>query len=261
MGPRGRCPSATLPTRQTQNPRTLRRGRCLTYVRQPDPTAPADLAPNSAPASVDGQQPIDPELVALTAPPQGQRIAALTVMAAAVVAMMALLISLRGDMAYTLAAATPTELGSIHNVAVSQLVPNSYVRLSGVPAVARAVRFRRGLGSAYVILPLAGQRSVFVQLPDGTADDFVRSSYSGRLVRLGDLGRRYAQLATVMQRDAELPVTEESFVLLVGEQPADYAWTWLAGAICLLFVGLDVFLIVRWFRPLKWAQIGPTAPR
>jgi hypothetical protein len=230
-------------------------------VRQPDPTAPAELAPNSAPAGVDGPQQLDPELVALAAPPQGQRIAALTVMAAAVVAMMALLISLRGDMAYTLAEPAPVELGNIQNVVVSQLVPNSYVRLSGVPAIARAVRFRRGLGSAYVVLPLAGQRSVFVQLPDGTPDDFVRSSYSGRLVTLGTLGRRYAQLATVMQRDADLPVSEESFVLLVGDQPTDYFWTWLVGAICLLFVAFDVFLIVRWFRPLKWAQIGPTKLR
>jgi hypothetical protein len=187
--------------------------------------------------------------------------AALTVMAAAVVAMMALLISLRGDMTYALAEPTPVELGNIQNVVVSQLVPNSYVRLSGVPAIARAVRFRRGMGSAYVMLPLAGQRSVFVQLPDGTPDDFVRSSYSGRLVTLGTLGRRYAQLATVMQRDADLPVSEESCVLLVGDQPTDYFWTWLVGAICLLFVAFDVLLIVRWFRPLKWAQIGPTKLR
>jgi hypothetical protein len=229
-------------------------------VRQPDPTAPAELAPNSAPG-VEGPQPLDPELIALAAPPQGQRVAALTVMAAAVVAMMALLVSLRGDMQYALADPVPVELGNIQNVVVSQLEPNSYVRLAGVPSIARAVRFRRGLGSAYVVLPLAGQRSVFVQVPDGTPDDFVRASYSGRLVTLGNLGRRYAQLATVMQRDAELPVTEESFVLLVGEQPGDYLWTWLVGAICLLFVGFDVYLIVRWFRPLKWAQIGPTKLR
>ncbi len=182
-------------------------------------------------------------------------------MAAAVVAMMALMISLRGEMAYALADPAPRELGNIQNVAVSQLVPNSYVSLSGVPAIARAVRFRRGLGSAYVVMPLAGQRSVFVQLPDGTADDFVRSSYSGRLVTLGGLGRRYAPLAEVMQRDAELPVSEESFVLLADEQPTDYVWTWVVGVLCLLFVALDVFLIVRWFKPLKWAQIGPTRVR
>jgi hypothetical protein len=220
-------------------------------VRQPEPTAPAEINSDSAQAG------IDPELVALAAPPQSQRVAALTVMAAAVVAMMALMISLRADMAYTLASPVPSELGNIQHVAVSQLVSNSYVRLSGVPNIARAVRFRRGLGSSYVVFPLSGQRSIFVQLPE-TGDDLVRGQYSGRLVTFGSLGRRYAPLVDVMRRDAQLPVNEETFVLLAGEQPSDYTWTWVVGGLCLLFVALDVLLIVRWFRPLKWAQIGPT---
>jgi hypothetical protein len=181
---------------------------------------------------------------------------ALTVMAAAVVAMMALLISLRGDMAYALAANTATELGDIRNVPATELSSNSYVSLGGVPTIARAVRFRRGLGSSYVVFPLAGQRTVFVQMPDDGGEGFVRSEYSGRLVTFGSLGRRYAELVDVMRRDAELPVTGESFVLLAGEQPGDYTWTWLVGLACLLFAALDVFFIVRWFKPLKWSQVA-----
>lgn len=225
-------------------------------MRQPDPTAPADLTPDSPEAGAEAEPGLDPELVALAAPPQAQRMTALTVMAAAVVAMMALLISLRGDMGYALAANTATELGDIRTVSATELTSNSYVSLGGVPTIARAVRFRRGLGSSYVVFPLAGQRTVFVQMPDDGGEGFVRSEYSGRLVTFGSLGRRYAELVEVMRRDAELPVTGESFVLLAGEQPGDYTWTWLVGFACLLFAGLDVFFIIRWFKPLKWSQVA-----
>lgn len=227
-------------------------------MRQPDPTAPADLGPESTPAGVPAEGQLDPDLVALAAPPQAQRLTALTVMAAAVVAMLALLVSLRDDMAYAFAVRTPTELGDVRNLAAHQLASNSYVSVGGVPTIARTVRFRRGLSSAYVVFPLAGQRTIYIQMPDDGGEGFVRSEYSGRLVTFASLGGRYAELAKVMRDDASLPVTEESFLLLAGEQPADYTWTWVVGVICALFGALDVYFIIRWFKPLKWAQVERT---
>ena len=55
------------------------------------PTAPADLRPNPPGATGIVEEVLDPELLALDAPPQGQRLAALTVMAAAVVAVLSVL--------------------------------------------------------------------------------------------------------------------------------------------------------------------------
>jgi hypothetical protein len=199
---------------------------------------------------------LDPELLALAAPPQAQRLAALTVMAAAVVAMAALVVSLRGDIAYTLASSMPQALGQADKVAPADLVPNTYVSLAGVPTIARAVRFRRGLGSAYLLLPLAGKSGIFVQVPDTGGEAFVRSEYTGRLTTFGSLGRRYTQLAEVMRDEAGLSVGDDSLVLLVGERPGDYGWTWLVALVCVLFTALDVFLIVRWFKPLRWVEAG-----
>jgi len=229
-------------------------------VRQPDPTAPAELQPNSPDpgAAASDAAKLDPELLALTAPPQAQRLGALTVMAAAVVAMAALVFSLRSEMAYTLTSSNPQALGQADKIASVDLVPNTYVSLTGVPTIARAVRFRRGLGSAYLLLPLAGKSGIFVQAPDTGGESFVRAEYAGRLTTFGSLGRRYAQLAQVMREDAGLSVGDDSLVLLVGEQPGDYGWTWLVALACVLFTALDIFLIVRWFKPLKWAQVPPS---
>ncbi|MFT3921671.1 MAG: hypothetical protein QM778_03975 [Myxococcales bacterium] len=214
-------------------------------------TAPADLG--STPSEGGGAE-LDQELVALNAPPQTQRVVTVTVMAAAVVAALALVVSLFGDMSYALARTQPRDLGDARQLDLSSLESNSYVHLEGIPTVARAVRFSRGLGTQYRVFPLSGQRQVYVQIEEHGGESFVRSEFSGRLVSFEDLGGRYADLAKSMQEDAGLPVTGESFMLLVDEQPSAYLWTWLVGLFCLGFVLLDAYFIVRWFKPVKWAQ-------
>lgn len=180
-------------------------------------------------------------------------------MAAAVVAAMALLVSLRGDIGYALGRTQPTDLAHVRNVEPSTLVSNSYVRLAGTPTIGRSVGFTRGLGTRYRVFPLAGQRTIYVQVRDSGGESFVRSEYGGRLVTFEDLGGRYVELSRVMHREAGLPVTGQSFLLLADEPPAAYTWTLFVAFVCLAFVLLDVYFIVRWFRPVKWAAIAPTS--
>ncbi len=191
--------------------------------------------------------------MALTAPPQTQRIVTVTVMALAVVAALALVFSLRGDMKYALAKAQPRDLGDARQLALTELESNSYVHIKGIPTVARAVRFSQGFGTQYRVFPLSGQRQVFVRIAERGGESFVRSEFSGRLVTFADLGGRYAELAKGMEK-AGLAVTPESFLLLSDEQPSDYSWTWFVGLFCLGFVLLDAYFIVRWFKPVKWAE-------
>ncbi len=192
----------------------------------------------------------------MQAPPQGQRMAALTVMAAAVVAAMAMVLTLRADLSYSLGDSQPTDLGHVQALEPSELASNTYVRVEGIPTVAHALTFSRGLGSKYRVFPLAGQRNVYVQIADEGGESFVRSEFTGRLVTFEDLGGRYAELARVMQREMHLPVTGESFLLLADEPPSTYAWAWIVSALCLAFVLLDLFFILRWFKPVRWLEIG-----
>ncbi len=196
----------------------------------------------------------------MAAPPQTQRLMALVVMAAAVVAMLALVVSLASDMSYALAVRVPAKLGPVDKLEPADALVHrdAYVNLTGVPTLGRAVRFRRGVGATYLVMPFAGRHGIFLQIEDDGGEGFVRPEYSGRLTTFGSLGRRYAQLAEVLRRDTSLNVSEDSLILLAGEQPGDYTWTWPIALACLLFTALDVFLIVRWFRPIKWAQVPPS---
>lgn len=227
-------------------------------MRHLDDTAPTRVPPVPEGPAAREPEVLDPKLLAIAAPPQAQRVAALTIMAAAVVAAMALLFSLRSDIRYSFAEAQPADLAQARDLEPSTLVSNSYVRIAGTPTIGRAVSFTRGMGTRYRIFPLAGQRTIYVQVRDTGGESFVRSAYTGRLVTFADLGPRYAELLRVMSRDAGLPVTSESFVLLADEPPAAYGWTLFAALVCLAFVLLDAYFIVRWFRPVKWAAIAPS---
>jgi len=171
---------------------------------------------------------------------------------------MALVAGLRSDMHYALGEAQPLNLGAVTAIAPQRLTSNSYVQLSGVPTIARTLQFRQGFGTVHRVFPLAGQSTVYVSVQERGGESFVRSEFTGRLVTFGELGPRYAELSRVMLQ-AHMPVSSETYLLLVDERPRDYRWTWVVGVLCLAFVLLDVFFIVRWFRPLRWAQIGPSA--
>ena len=48
-----------------------------------------------------------------------------------------------------------------------------------------------------------------------------------------------------------MPVTAESFLLMADEPPASYGWALAIAFLCLGVVLLNIWLMLRWFRPLK----------
>jgi hypothetical protein len=78
-----------------------------------------------------------------------------------------------------------------------------------------------------------------------------RRELSGRLVTVGQLGPRFEPVRAFLAREMAVPLTSESFVLLVDEPPARYGWALVLAGVGLLFVLLNVVLLVRWFRPLR----------
>lgn len=206
---------------------------------------------------------VDPELVALPAPPRGRRLVAMTVMALTVVASMALLGSLRADVAYFFAPATVTELGDVTHLDPGGLSTNSYVSIEGTPMASGMVRYEEVLGgSGYAVFPLAGQRNVFVRLPLEDAEQgrqMARREFSGRLVSFGELGGRFSSVRDYLGDTMGMPVSSESFLLLADEPPGSYAWALFLAALCALFIVVNVVLMLRWFRPLPAA--APDAER
>ncbi len=200
-----------------------------------------------------GRDAVDPELLELPAPPRGRRLSTLVVMALVVVAAATLAFSLRHDVAYFFASPDKADLGDVRAIDPARLEPNTYVRIQGTPMVSRAVRYQRVLtGGKYLVFPLAGQRTVYVQVED-REDAIGRHEFSGRLATFGQLGGRMSAVRGSLV-DMGLPVSSESFLLVADESPSGAVWALLLAALCLFFVALDVFLFLRWFRPLDRAE-------
>lgn len=208
--------------------------------------------PPASPESMSGDG-VDPELMALPAPPEGRRIGTMAVMALAVVVALGLTSALRHDVAYFFTAfsgGAARPLGEATQVVPATLTSNSFVELEGTPMASQVVRYRRLLsGETFAVFPLAGQRTIFVHMPEGGLD-MPRASYSGRLVTFGDMGGRLDGVRSFFAGSMGTPVTNESYVLLVDEPPQSAWWALALSALCVLFVLVDVWLLVRWFRPL-----------
>lgn len=191
----------------------------------------------------------------LPAPPKARRLAAMTVMALTVVASLALMATLRSDLGYYFSEPTATDLGDVGAVDPADLSPNTFVRVSGTPMASGTVHYRRVLfGGTYAVFPLAGQRNVFVQVPvDGPEAERLmsRREFSGRLVTFGSLGGRFGEVRRYLDDTMAMPVSSESFLLLADEPPGSYGWVLFLMGLCVLFVAINGWLMVRWFRPVK----------
>jgi hypothetical protein len=213
-------------------------------VAHADPRLPNPGLASSSPEEV------DEELLDLPAPPRAQRFGTLVLMALVAVLAMALAASLRSDLRYFFERGEPVDLGTVTELAPATLRPNSYVRVEGVPMLSRAVGYRRIVtGASYQVFPLAGQRQVYVQVPQGR-DALAGTVFTGRLVTFGQLGARADALRTYLSQRMDLPVSDESFLVLAGEPPGSAIWAILLALFAVFVVVLDAVLILRWFRPL-----------
>lgn len=197
---------------------------------------------------------LDPELIALPAPPLGRKNATLLLMAFVVVASIALASSLRFDLAYFFASERAVDLGEITQIDPGTLEPNTFVRVSGTPTAAATVRYQRTLtGERYVVFPLAGQRTLYVHMPEALARSG-RTEFSGRLVTFGQLGGRMRDVQRYLAGPMSMAASSESFLLMVDETPSSYAWALFVVSLCLAFIVTNLILVIRWFRPLPGAS-------
>ncbi len=209
---------------------------------------PPTLTAAPAPAEV-----LDPELVALPAPPRARRVLTASVMAATIAASLALLGVIRTDIQYFFADERALDLGEATVVDVGALETNRFVRVVGTPMASATVHVQRVLGGeTHAVFPLAGQRAIFVSAPVAGPDEearLARREWSGRLVTFGELGGRMSGVRTYLRERVDLPVTRDSYVLLADEPPGTYGWALVLALVCVAFVALNLALVVRWFRP------------
>jgi hypothetical protein len=212
------------------------------------------LGSGSFPAVAPDPTAVDPELLALPAPPRGRRLVAMTLMAAVVGLSVGLATSVRPDVSYALQTDEAQALGDVTALDPAALTSNHFVRVRGTPMLGGMVHFKSGVfGTEQVVFPLAGQRNVFVQMEASALSDArsgSRNEFAGRLITFGELGGRFRVVREFLAREVGMPVTGETFLLVADDPPATHAWSLFFAAFCLGLIALNVWLFSRWFRPL-----------
>lgn len=193
----------------------------------------------------------DPELMALPAPPEGRRVWVVGLMLCALAASLAFLSSTLPEVRYYLQSGEARALGAATKLEAAALVPGRYVTVEGTPMLSTEVGYSRLWGGAYRVFALAGQRTVFVQVPLAKRDALsAQRRFSGRLVTFGELGSRFAPVARFLAEGQGLPVSGETFLLVADEPPSSYVASFLMFLSVLGFVLFDVIFLWRWFLPL-----------
>ncbi len=207
---------------------------------------------------------LDAELLELPPPPDGRRRVVLVIMMGVLAGAVALLATLRHDVAYFAAPRRAVELGDVLSVDPAQLDPQSFVRVRGTPMVSQAVRYTRMFGSErFTVFPLAGQRLIYVEVRHGESerDALARSQFSGRLITFRDAGRAFAPVRRYLSADLGLPVSDESLLLMAGQVPGAPSTRLLFALLCAFIIVFDISLMVRWFRPRPSPLLQPTPSR
>lgn len=182
------------------------------------------LSAISAPAPA-----LDPELLALPAPPKRERTITVALLVVTAVASLAMMGVLGRDAAYAFAPERARDLGELTRAPAATFVNNDHVRGEALLGAARAIRYERPLVSgSYRLMPVAGRDDLWVEvrLPSGaeSARWVPPARVSGRLVRFTDAGPRHRGLADAVRDATGADIPRGAFLLVDGAAPADARW-------------------------------------
>ena len=202
-------------------------------------------------------EPKDADLEALPAPRRPWRKLTLVVMSATLLGSLALLLSLRGELSFSLAGKAPRAVGELSAFKPQSRDENSWVQGDGELEVQGAIAYRRPLESdSYRLSRVSGTSKLWVQVrvpPDDDDPDHKRfvppTSFVGRLVPAGHGGVRLSQLSGAIAEAGRPPLPSDAWLLIDGEAPATTRWTLGVALLLLGFAAFNLFGLRRLLRP------------
>jgi hypothetical protein len=205
---------------------------------------------------------LDPELASLPDPPRQTRAVGLFILALAGAVALAMVVSLRRDVAYALVRAAPIDLGDLRMVTLSSAYrhdgrDNEPVRGEGVLAPSGGIRYERLLGrDTFRVAPVAGRRDLWVEVRVASGEEDGRSpqvprAFSGRLVRFAEAGPRHRGLARAIEEATGEPVPTGAWLLVDGEDPARSRWVLVLATTFLGFASWHAAVIARMLRKAR----------
>ncbi|MEO8877466.1 MAG: hypothetical protein ABI461_17860 [Polyangiaceae bacterium] len=176
---------------------------------------------------------IDPELIALPAPPKAERTWTVVLLAVTIAASLGMMTTLFRDAEYAFAPHAVVDLGDLNAGGASSkldgLLDNRYVHANAMLGAAGAIRYERAFDSdSYRVAPVAGRNDVWVEIrvPEGQESSrFVPPNvFAGRLVRFSEVGPRHRGVQNAIAAVGGAAVAQDGWLLVDGEPPMAARW-------------------------------------
>jgi hypothetical protein len=202
----------------------------------------------------------DPDLLSLPDPPRRQRTLTAVLLGLAALASLAMVVSLRRDVAYALAGRAPAGLGDLRAASADALAAseNAPVLAEAQLGAAGGVRYERPfVDDTFRVLPVIGRPDVWVDLRVPAGQESGRwqppHALSGRLMRLDAAGLRHRGVREAIERASEgrEHVPPSAWLLVDGETPEASRWALLFAATFLGFAVFNASGLVRLVRKVK----------
>jgi len=223
----------------------------------PHDIGPLSPAPMSSPGAQAADE-FDPELAALPAPSRRARTTTVGLLGLAVVAALAMAVSLRREVAYAFAGAPPTALGDLRMVADATLRANEnrLVRAEGMLGAAGGIRYERPFREdTFRAVPVVGRPDVWVEVQVPAGQESGRweppRMLTGRLMRLGAAGLSHRELPGAIEAATHTRLPAGAWLLVDGEEPANARWSVFVALMFLGFAAWNVSAIARLVRRVE----------
>jgi len=182
---------------------------------------------------------LDPELLALPAPPRRERTATVVLMLATAIAAAWMAFALLGEARYALSPGQPRDVGDLAAFQPTDDFANRYVRAAGLLGTTGAIRYGRAAeGDSFRLAPVAGNPKLWVEIrvPEGfEGPRFVPpTNFAGRLVPFARAGVRHVGLTNTVRGTTDTTVPDDAWLLIDANSPRSSRW---AVALAVLFVG------------------------
>ncbi len=199
---------------------------------------------------------VDPELVALPAPPKTGRTATVALLVATAIASVAMCVMLRKDVGYALASPSITDVGELATAPREGFVENSYIRGNATLGASGAIRYERPFRSdSFRAFPVAGHPDVWVEVRLKPGQEGARyvppSQFAGRLVRLDDAGPKHRGLRSALEQASGRKVPANAWLLVDGEAPQDGRWAMMLVALFAGFAAWNALSVAKLLRRVK----------
>jgi hypothetical protein len=199
----------------------------------------------------------DRDLEALPPPRRPWRKLTLAVMTATLLGSLALLVSLRGELRFSLSRAAPRSVGELSAFVPQRGDENAWIQGEAELERKGAIAYSRPLeGDSYRLSRVHGSSKLWVQVRVPRDDDdpnhkrFVPpTSFVGRLVPASHGGVRLSQLSGAIAEAGRPPLPADAWLLIDGEAPATTRWTLGVAGLLLGFAAFNLFGLQRLLRP------------